>query len=216
MSVTIRASIFLPSQPLLCLLIQGISFGDGKDYTIKGYQKMCSGWSKEWKAKNYSPTNSSPPATAFSNGSVISNGVTAVPPPALHGSVITNGLCPAPPISTALPGPPSSHEPTSVPISDQTGSINLAREEPTKFTPENLEREYWDIVETQTKSIDVDYGNDVDTDSFGSAFPLSDKGRSVNSSNFLSQSSVQDDLAEPAFGSDDYYKETFWNLVSWI
>jgi len=195
-------------------LQEGISFGDGKDYTIKGYQKMCSGWSKEWKAKNYSPakpTNSSPPATAFSNGSVISNGVTAVPD--LNGSVITNGLCPAPPIPSTPSGPQSSrHESTSVHISAQTGSTNLAHDEPKKFTPENLEREYWDIVETQTQSIDVDYGNDVDTDSFGSAFPLSDKGRSVNSSNFLSQSSVHDDLAEPAFGSDDYYKETFWNL----
>lgn len=175
---------------------------------------MCSGWSKEWKAKNYSPatpTNSSP-VTGFSNGSVISNGVTAAPH--LNGSVISNGLCPAPPASTTLPGPPSSHDPTSVPISAPTGSTNLAHDEPRKFTPENLEREYWDIVETQTQSIDVDYGNDVDTDSFGSAFPLSDKGRSVNSSNFLSQSTVHDDLTEPAFGSDDYYKETFWNLVS--
>lgn len=76
------------------------------------------------------------------------------------------------------------------------------------FRPENLERDYWDIVETHTRPVTVDYGNDVDTEEFGSGFPLSQRGRSVYGTKKLEKM----DLPEPTFGSEDYYKETWWNL----
>lgn len=147
-------------------LQEGISFGDGSDYTVKEYQKMCTNWSRKWKAEHYSKSSPSASRTPLESAAHVQ-----VAPPPLQQSV-----------------------------------------QERKFTPENIERDYWDIVESQSQSIDVDYGNDVDTDTFGSGFPLSERGRSVNSSNFLSKSSSDGDLPEPEFGTEEYYKETFWNL----
>jgi hypothetical protein len=39
-----------------------------------------------------------------------------------------------------------------------------------RCTPKNLERDYWDIVETQSRDVGVEYGNDIDTNEFGSGF----------------------------------------------
>jgi hypothetical protein len=76
------------------------------------------------------------------------------------------------------------------------------------FTPENLERDYWDIVETHTKQVSVEYGNDVDSSALGSGFPLSERGRAVHGTKNLEKMT----LPEPKFGSEDFYKETYWNL----
>lgn len=75
------------------------------------------------------------------------------------------------------------------------------------FTPESLEREYWDIVEL-SREVAVEYGNDVDTHEFGSGFPLSQRGRSINGTKILEKSNEP----EPEFGTADYYRETWWNL----
>jgi hypothetical protein len=77
-----------------------------------------------------------------------------------------------------------------------------------RFTPENLEKDYWDIIESHSRQMVVEYGNDVNTDEFGSGFPLSERGRSI-------YGKVNPDkigLPEPKFGTEDYYKETWWNL----
>jgi histone demethylase JARID1 len=164
-------------------LQEGISFGDGADYTLKEYQKMASDWSKEWKKRYYSaqakpceiPTESKP-------------------------------LVPA--SSESMSG---SHSPAA---STGNSRVSKNKEEdslPKMMTPENLERDYWDIVETQRLDIDVDYGNDVDTTEFGSGFPISERGRSVNSTNFLT-GLPDDEIPEPEFGTEDFYRETFWNL----
>jgi hypothetical protein len=76
------------------------------------------------------------------------------------------------------------------------------------FCPENLERDYWDIIESHSRPMVVEYGNDVNTDEFGSGFPLSERGRSVCGKTNPSKVG----LPEPAFGTEDYYKETWWNL----
>lgn len=82
------------------------------------------------------------------------------------------------------------------------------KDEPrTTFTPRNLERDYWEIVETRNREIAVEYGNDVDTNEFGSGFPLSERGRCVYGT-FDAEKAKQPD---PKFGSKDYYKETWWN-----
>lgn len=39
-------------------------------------------------------------------------------------------------------------------------------------TQQQLANDYWDMVETAQKSAEVQYGNDVDTTTFGSCFPL--------------------------------------------
>eukprot|EP00934_Nitzschia_sp_Nitz4_P008949 Nitzschia sp. Nitz4//scaffold188_size43225//5035//7408//NITZ4_007342-RA/size43225-snap-gene-0.35-mRNA-1//1//CDS//3329539835//8939//frame0 len=75
------------------------------------------------------------------------------------------------------------------------------------FNPSNLERDYWEIVETRSREIAVEYGNDVDTSEFGSGFPLSERGRCVHGT--TDPKKVK--LPEPKFGTDDYYKETWWN-----
>jgi hypothetical protein len=76
-----------------------------------------------------------------------------------------------------------------------------------RFTPENLERNYWDIVETRSREIAVEYGNDIDTNEFGSGFPLSQRGRCV----YGTSDQEQEDLPEPKFGTEEYYRETYWN-----
>lgn len=73
---------------------------------------------------------------------------------------------------------------------------------------ENLERDFWNIVETRSQEVNVEYGNDVDTAEFGSGFPLSERGRSIAGT----KNPDRVDEAEPEFGTEDYYKETWWNL----
>jgi hypothetical protein len=75
------------------------------------------------------------------------------------------------------------------------------------FTPENLERDYWEIVE-KSKEFIVEYGNDVDSQEHGSGFPLSERGRAINGTS----NPDKINLPEPKFGEKDYYKETWWNL----
>ena len=77
-----------------------------------------------------------------------------------------------------------------------------------QFTPDNLERDYWDVVETHTKEVAVEYGNDVDTHDYGSGFPRSERGRSIHGT----RNAEKMHLPEPKFGTEDYYKETWWNL----
>eukprot|EP00536_Pseudo-nitzschia_multiseries_P011232 jgi/Psemu1/259682/estExt_Genewise1Plus.C_3720011 len=77
-----------------------------------------------------------------------------------------------------------------------------------RFIPENLEQDYWDLVENRNREFGVEYGNDVDTHEFGSGFPLSERGRSVYGK--LDPDKAK--LPDPKFGSEDYFKETWWNL----
>ena len=76
------------------------------------------------------------------------------------------------------------------------------------FSPENLEKDYWNIVENRNEELNTEYGNDVDSDEFGSGFPLSERGRSVNGTIDIDKV----DLPEPEYGTEEYYKETYWNL----
>lgn len=93
---------------------------------------------------------------------------------------------------------------------DESSGNNEGQNDPNeqKFTTENLERDYWNIVETHSKEVAVEYGNDVDTNQFGSGFPLSERGRSVTGTKNLEKMAQP----EPAFGTEDYYKETWWNI----
>ncbi|KAL7536479.1 hypothetical protein ACHAXR_007190 [Thalassiosira sp. AJA248-18] len=171
-------------------LQEGISFGDGDDYTVKEYQKMSSDWSKEWKNKHYSaPDETNRQAESSISGSL--------------GNAASVNKIPASPLSSTAAAAPSS----DLAKEEKLGEIGT----PKKMTPENLERDYWDIVETGRQDIDVDYGNDVDTSEFGSGFPISERGRSVNSPGFQTGQS-NEEIPEPSFGTEEYYKETFWNL----
>jgi len=130
-------------------------------------------------------------------------------------------------------------------------------------TPEYLEQCYWDLVEISHEKYEVEYGNDVDSEMFGSGFPRSERGRGVSPSSTVSDTrsnksanvadkasnkgvsnrneivildsdeedddfettnntnaetksnhSKQDqkDLPEPKFGTEEFYKESYWNL----
>lgn len=118
---------------MLNRLQEGISFGDGFDYTPSRYQVVAAERAAAWKAANY-----------------------------------------------------GDYRP---------------------YTVENLERDYWDIVET-AKEVAVEYGNDINSESFGSGFPLSERGRAI----YGTKDPAKVDLPEPEFGTADYYRETWWNL----
>lgn len=139
-------------------LQEGISFGDGADYTISEYQQVASDRAKEWKA------------TYYPDHDLLSR----------HSDVLENS----------------------------GGAAAEENSNKKRFTPENLERDYWGIVEAYTKPVAVEYGNDVDTATFGSGFPLSERGRS----NKGTKDGEKMKLPEPEFGTEDYYKETWWNL----
>ena len=155
---------------------------------------MSSDWSKEWKKKHYSTSEKT------SQGD---------PKPLIPSSLESVPTENRPPFATLS----SSTEQTSEPMEEEKKDEKPGENTPQpKMTPENLERDYWNIVETQRVDIDVDYGNDVDTSEFGSGFPISDRGRSVNSRN-LQAGLSNEELPEPEFGTEEFYKETFWNLV---
>ena len=76
------------------------------------------------------------------------------------------------------------------------------------LTPEILEQCYWDTVEINNENFVVEYGNDVDSVEFGSGFPRSVRGRGVGN-----KSTIEDKtLPEPKLGSEEFYKESYWNL----
>lgn len=88
-------------------------------------------------------------------------------------------------------------------VKDKNGNSSF------QVTPEYLEKCYWDIVELGQEEFEVEYGNDVDSIKFGSGFPKSERGRDLHGIK-----DVDDDgtLPEPKFGTEDFYKESFWNL----
>jgi len=146
---------FQTKEQLVHRLQEGISFGDGKDYTAAEYQKSVSESAKEWKKKRYPD----------------------------HDFLVQHADSLA-----------------------KNGKLDESNRK--MMTPQNLERDYWNIVETHTQELSVDYGNDIDTTSFGSGFPLSERGRSIQGTTKREKL----DLPEPKFGDSDYYKETWWNL----
>jgi JmjC domain. len=86
-------------------------------------------------------------------------------------------------------------------------------------TLEYLEKCYWDIVEISHEEYTVEYGNDVDSHEFGSGFPRSERGRGIQNAFALDQgchvSSNDETLkkrTEPNFGTEEFYKESYWNL----
>lgn len=209
-------------------LQEGISFGDGTEYTVRGYQKMATAWSKKWKRRYSAPDT---PGAAAEDGdakketdvgaigegglpstTVSSSAVTSTEPSITSSSSVQHT---DPPVTS------SSAKSSDLPKTEDNGG-NVTNNYESKMggdtqketvimSPENLERDYWDIVETQSHEVDVDYGNDIDTSEVGSGFPISQRGRSVNSPNFQ-KSDRDDDLPEPEFGTEEYYRETFWNL----
>ena len=140
---------FQTKEQFLHRLQEGISFGDGVEYTAADYQQMASIKAKEWKHQYYPD----------------------------HDLVKTHA------------------------VNGEDAARKL-------FIPENIERDYWDVVETHSREVTVEYGNDVDVTTFGSGFPMSERGRAICGRE------IPEKMAEPEpkFGEDDFYKETWWNL----
>jgi hypothetical protein len=84
------------------------------------------------------------------------------------------------------------------------------------LTPTQLEQCYWDTVEISNEEFEVEYGNDVDSNEFGSGFPRSERRRDVGSEEREEISEEEQtrikNLPEPKFGTDEFYKESYWNL----
>ncbi len=81
------------------------------------------------------------------------------------------------------------------------------------LTPEDLENSYWDTVEINNDEYIVEYGNDVDSVEFGSGFPRSERGRNVGSKKKTAEEHhAASKLLEPKLGTEEFYKESYWNL----
>eukprot|EP00607_Mallomonas_marina_P000756 CAMPEP_0182433294 /NCGR_PEP_ID=MMETSP1167-20130531/62314_1 /TAXON_ID=2988 /ORGANISM="Mallomonas Sp, Strain CCMP3275" /LENGTH=270 /DNA_ID=CAMNT_0024621821 /DNA_START=57 /DNA_END=866 /DNA_ORIENTATION=+ len=66
-----------------------------------------------------------------------------------------------------------------------------------------LEKDYWDLVETATPHVEVEYGNDIDTSLYFSGFP--------NGIRDKSWTGVESEDCDDMFSSN-YYHRTGWNL----
>lgn len=103
-----------------------------------------------------------------------------------------------------------------------------------EVSEEELARDYWNIVETRSEVVLVEYGNDLHTDKFGSGFPLKAKPQTQSLSGASAQAEPtpltqqenvsgslggindsDDNVSSSGDGfSEDYYKETPWNLTN--
>jgi hypothetical protein len=167
---------FATKHQMLHRLQEGISFGDGNDYTPAEYLRTAGERTKAWKDTHYPD----------------------------HDLLSRH--------SDHLEQKQEQSEQQDGDDTTKNGQASAAAQEGSVgrkcFTPENVERDFWDIVETHTKEVAVEYGNDIDTQTFGSGFPLSERGRSINGTKNLEKMN----LPEPKFGTEEYYKETRWNL----
>jgi histone demethylase JARID1 len=75
------------------------------------------------------------------------------------------------------------------------------------MTAQSLERDYWSIVGNDKIRYSAEYGNDIDCTEYWSGFPLSRRGRALNGTSEESEAK-----AEPEFGTEEYYRESWWNL----
>jgi histone demethylase JARID1 len=85
-------------------------------------------------------------------------------------------------------------------------------------THEDLERDYWRIIEAAEEVVDVEYGNDLDTLTYGSGFP-----RAADLMMPRSEGSTEDRFAIETIGKDregrgrllgtpEYYERCGWNM----
>ena len=174
-------------------LQEGVSFGDGKDYNPSAYIKMAREKAIEWRDMYYRANRASASQENGGDGAK-ENGDGDSTAPTNPNSA--NG---APAGMTAEVTAPSSSN-------NRSDSVDPENKE---FNTENLEKDYWNIVETQSQSVVVEYGNDVNANDFGSGFPMSERGRCLEGGTIDVE---KVDLPEPKFGTEDYYKETWWNL----
>ena len=149
---------------------EGVSFGDGEEYTPGSYLRYASKFTKEYKTKEYPD----------------------------HDLIVKQDA--------------AKKKDNNIEDEDSASNSDASKDKGVdhrrRFIPENLEQDYWDYVENRSREFGVEYGNDVNTDEFGSGFPLSERGRAVYGT--LDPEKVK--LPEPKFGTEDYYKETWWNL----
>jgi JmjC domain, hydroxylase/C5HC2 zinc finger len=179
---------FETKHQVLRRLQEGVGFDDGQRHTIYSYQDAASRHSKEWKNRFYSRQSNS------SSGSSNLKEVTR------HQD-----------------GNPASISERSTSIGEfiklkgnQPARSQASQTEAKEFNVENLERDYWSVVEARfSNDVAVDYGNDVDTEKYGSGFAPSQRGRSVNEAE---NDTAEKHSPDPEFGSPEFYRETWWNL----
>ena len=174
-------------------LQEGVSFGDGKDYNPSAYIKMAREKAIEWRDMYYRANRASGSQENGGNGAK-ENG---------------DGDSTSPTNPNSANGAPTSMASEVAAISSSNNRSESVDSESKEFNTENLEKDYWNIVETQSQSVVVEYGNDVNANDFGSGFPMSERGRCLEGGT-IDVDKV--DLPEPKFGTEDYYKETWWNL----
>ena len=161
---------------------EGISFGDGEEYNPGSYQRYASKFTKEYKNKQYPD----------------------------HDLLVqqNNNNSKKSEDDSTTKNETSTTAATSATMTAGEEAASIDEEDHRRFIPENLEQDYWDVVENKTREFRVEYGNDVDTEEFGSGFPLSERGRAVHGT--LDPEKAK--LPDPKFATEDYFKESWWNL----
>lgn len=76
---------------------------------------------------------------------------------------------------------------------------------------ESLAKDYWDMVETSNRTVEVEYANDLDTKKYGSGFPRATKDVTQESKEVLYPSSCEEGESSP-FKQVGYYNNTGWNV----
>jgi hypothetical protein len=116
---------------------------------------MATAWSKKWKRRYSAPDT--PGAAAEQNNverketEVSAIGEGGVPSTTVSSSAAVTSTEPPITLSSTV----QNNEP---PITSSSTVQSSLQKETTIMSPENLERDYWDIVETHSHEVDVDYG----------------------------------------------------------
>lgn len=85
-----------------------------------------------------------------------------------------------------------------------------------EITEELLSKDYWDMVETNTKEAAVEYGNDLDTAKYFSGFPANKSTTTVKSEGGVSKGESVNGgvvgITKLGLENPRYYTESTWNL----
>ena len=168
-------------------LQEGREFDDGRKFTPAEYQEMARGMTDKWKSERYVRERRVQESGECARAARAKETIVCKSE-AIHRSRFTHvGLATINKLRTLHDPPYFTH-------------THARRYPTTDMTPEDLEKDYWDIVGNDKIRYSAEYGNDIDCTNYWSGFPLSKRGRALNGTNEESH------LPEPEFGSEAFYR----------
>ena len=162
-----------------CIIATGDDFGfeEGPEHSVDSYQRRADAFRQRWLEAHPPKPLKSPKLS-----SPALNGHASVPKPALLKS--------EPAYNFIQPGAPKGPKKPSAVKTEPAPEVKLEAESteaaaPVAATPvptepsweerlhleDHLEREFWRVVESQTETVEVEYGADLHVRQYGSGFP---------------------------------------------